>query len=72
MCVCVCVCVCVRTISANAPNKHPKKGHHKNQCPMGKIFLKSILKLQLFPVYTVSKVGHFVTSVSMCKGLHAG
>ena len=73
----VCVCLSVRTISAIARNTTPKKGHHKNQRPMGKI-LKGVLILNLlfqsygnFPVYTVPKVGHFITSVSMRKGLRA-
>ena len=47
MCVYVCVCVCVRVCSVNSAiesNKKPKKGHHMNQCPMGKIFKKAFLK----------------------------
>ena len=76
VCVCVCVCVClsVRAIFGIPHNKTPKNGHHKNQRPMGKIlcFVKCFVpKLQLFSIYTVPKVSHFVTSVSMHKGLHA-
>ena len=78
VCVCVCVCVCLSVcLSVRFPviplNKTPKKGHHKNQRPMGKIFKKAfdfkcvILKLRIFPVYTVPKCVHFLTSVSMCK-----
>ena len=33
----MCVCLPVRAISAIPYNKGPKNGHHKNQCPMGKI-----------------------------------
>ena len=61
--------------SAIARNKTTKKGHHKNRRPMGKICIKEFFikhfvpKLRLFPVYTVPKIGHFVTSVSLCKQL---
>ena len=65
----------VWTIFAILHYKTPKKEHHKNQRPMGKIFKKVFLirmlrsKLRLFPVYAIPKFGHFVVCVSMRKVL---
>ena len=66
------MCV-VQAISAIPLKKKPKNEHHKNQRPIGDLrfdFKCVVPKLQLFSAYTVPKVGHFVTSVSMRKGLH--
>ena len=41
VCMCECVGLSVQMISAIACNKTPKKGHYKNQHPMGKIFKKA-------------------------------
>ena len=71
VCVCVCVCVClsVETIFAIVHNTIRISA-------LWERFLKSyfykkcfVPKLRLFLVYTVPMVGHFLTSVSMCKGL---
>ena len=60
--------------SAIAPNK---KGHHMNQRPMGRI-LKGLFNINgsfqsygYLPFIQYIKVGHFVTSLIMCKGLRA-
>ena len=78
MCVCVCVClsvslsvclsVClsVRTISAIASNKKNKRDTIRIST-----LWERFHSIQLFPVYTVSKVGHFFMSVNMHKGLRA-
>ena len=61
-------------ISAIGPNETPKKRHHRNQCPIGKI-LKDVLNgsFQSYSYMYFLFIQHpksaIFTSVSLCKGL---
>ena len=63
----MCVCLSVQTISAIALKRDTirisalwERFHFVFKCV--------VLKFRLFPIYTVPKCGHFLTSVSMRKG----